>query len=225
MPNMTKWIDAAVAKWAARFARRDMRTVAERALPEDLREKMLEGIQRERERLQARMKWIDGQIVQAEAMKADARAQARALVKPIQRRPSRVIRLDGSSYLKPGKSRGAGVRTSASIEAGQRAQKIAKGLQWLRSERAGRHGELVELARLQRQTENGALTALARIARRWGTQLDIGVLMPKVKLGGSFGGYSDMFGNPLPDEALSATGEPDVAGLSGSRVTNVAPVT
>ena len=221
MPSMKTWIDQAVAQWSARFARRDMRTVAERALPEDLREKMLEGIQRERERLQARMKWLDGQIVQAEAMKAEARAQARALVKPILRAPKRVIRLDGTVWHKPGKHRGAGVRTSASIEAGQRALKIGKGLRWLRSERAGRHGELSELVRLQRQIENDTVTALAQIARRWGTQLDIGVLMPKVKLGGSFGGYSDMFGNPLPDEALSATGEPDVAGLSGSRVTNV----
>ena len=221
MPSMKMWIDSAVAQWSARFARRDMRTVAERALPENLRELMREGIQRERERIQARMKWIDGQIVQAEAMKADARAQARALVKPIQRRPSRVISLDGTTHTKPGRSRGVGITTAASIEAGQRAQKTAKGLQWLRSERAGRLGELAELARLQQQVESGALTALARIARRWGTQLDIGVLMPKVQLGGSVGGYSDMFGNRLPDEALSATGAPNVAGLSGSRVTNV----
>ena len=223
MPSMSKWIDESVKRWAAKFRRREVIDVSRRILPDTLQADLLQGIEREREAVLARLRVIEGEIEKLRALRAEALKQEQEAARQVRTPAKMVTRLDGSVYNKPAKDRGVRQATQESIAARRARHNIARHLEAFEREKQGRLTELGELRRLQAQTEAGALTALVHIAERWRHPVLLGGQAQRVKGPNEMWGgpATDRFGNPLPEEALDESGEPDLDGLHGSRVTSL----
>lgn len=212
MPSMKKWIDAAVAQFRGRSERREVIALHARILPEDLRDRLLEGIAQERTRILARLEVIDESMDRLGAMRLEARAAQQAVLIPVAPPAARPrIRLDGSRSERPAASAPTCYMIGKeAIEAGQTIRAIERHLARFKAERLGRVSELGDLRRLDAELEQNLLSSLIRLGEQFREPVLIGALARKVRLGGTFGGYSDASGSPLPPEALGPDGRPDL---------------
>ena len=217
MPNMASYFRAAMKKLQTRSDRQEAADLYRRVLPATLSLQLKEGIAAERGLILQRLVEIHEGISELETRLAAAKAKERALRQPVAAPPLRPRRaMDGSVVAQSPRPPICFINTPDSIKVRHSVHRIELLLKRYQAEKRHRRGELMELNRLEAQVEADVLTCLARLAERFKTPVLLGGLVSRVRMGGSFLGYTDAAGNLLPPEALTA-GEPNLPGRMPNR--------
>jgi hypothetical protein len=201
--NLTfgEWWKSLGASARAERAQREREAEQARLLPPDLAAQIVQLCDNERDWLLTRIAAIDDELTVLDARIAETRAASTAAAHVVAQPPDRRETWDGrvAEVPKPALV----IRGEASIAAGYGLGPMFTYRRALEEERAGRQGQLHEVAIVKRNAqEGGAVAAVLSIVRGWHTRLEIGTnfLAPAAK---AMGTPADSRGNPLSEAEVA----------------------